>query len=402
MILEPFRNLFIGRPKSDRRLKRFEVLVDERTKKNHDKIVKWAENVLVKPIDEENYLQSNSIIVRRGYELRKKTLNKFKNKYENSGLRILIHYPGDDVSVAGRSLFTNLAKGLTYIGVTTKLMLWNSDTKKCLDDFKPNVFLTSDDQCYLDRIDWDELKDFRYLNDLKIGLTASAGEHSNRSIETRLAFGRDQEIDFYYCYWDRDYVKNTKGYNSYFNEGYKIFSVELGANILNYYPIPNIKKDLDYIFLGSTNRKKRPEYHNYFTQIFKNYYGFYGGPGWKISKENVNFKRDKFLYSRSKVGLNLHVDNQLKTSNELNERAYMLAACGIPQLIDNPKILGEKFSKDSMFIAKNPKEYYQLFNEIINNSKLAQERALKALEEVYSRHTSFHRSERFLNDLLSL
>ncbi len=402
MIKEQITNLFIGRPRSERRLRRFEKMVHPETKFKHDKIIKWAEKLTDKQFSEEEFLNSKDTIVVEGYKLRKKVLTEFKDKYKNLDLRILIHYPGDNVSVAGKSLFTNLSVGLNHLGVKTELMPWNADTRFYLEKFKPNIFMTSDDKCYLDDINWSEVEKYKKTDTLKLGLTASAGEHSNRPIEVRLEFAKKNNVDFYFCYWDEDYVKNTKGYERYFEKGYKIFSVEFGANILEYFPLPNVKKDLDYVFLASTNRKKRPRYHEYMAEIFKKFYGFYDGPGWSITNKETDFKRDKFIYARSKIGLNLHVDNQLESSNELNERTYMLAACGVTQLIDNPMLLPKKFSDDALFSAKDSKEYIELFDYILKNPQIAQKRALKALQEVLKNLTSFHSAEKFIKNLLTL
>jgi spore maturation protein CgeB len=108
---------------------------------------------------------------------------------------------------------------------------------------------------------------------------------------------------------------------------------------------------------------------------------------------------NRFLYARAKVGINLHLEDQIVWANELNERTYTLAACGVPQLVDNPKLLRARFSDGAMFQANSPKEYFDLFQHMLDSPKDAQAKAAVALEEVYAKHTTFHRAEMFITQL---
>ena len=107
----------------------------------------------------------------------------------------------------------------------------------------------------------------------------------------------------------------------------------------------------------------------------------------------------KFLYARGKIGINLHIDDSIAWASELNERTYILAACGIPQLVDNAKLLPKRFCDTSLFCAQNPKEYIELFEYMLHNPEECQKRALLALDEVYAKHTTFHRAEDFILQL---
>ena len=74
----------------------------------------------------------------------------------------------------------------------------------------------------------------------------------------------------------------------------------------------------------------------------------------------------------------------------------MLAACGIPQLTDKPKLLLKKFSADSMFVADDPAQYFELFEYILANPEEADKRALKSQKQVFTFHTTFHRAKKFI------
>ena len=151
--------------------------------------------------------------------------------------------------------------------------------------------------------------------------------------------------------------------------------------------------------MASSNPDKQKRYSEWLTQIFTSYPGFLDGPGWIKLKSYAPKAAHRYLYARAKVGINLHIEDSIDYASELNERTYILAACGIPQLIDNPKLLKNRFSDGAMFHAKSPKEYLDLFNYILTSPEDAQARVALSLEEVYGKHTTFHRAESFVKQL---
>jgi hypothetical protein len=328
----------------------------------------------------------------------------FCNKLEHEGslVNIAIHLPPYLRSPGGYSLFRNLASSLNYLGINTHLLPWDCNFKDFISTIKPNIFITSDHHESLRLIDWCFLDNYKKKNSFKIGLTANYEKDQGLTLESRLHLMADK-IDFYYSFKDPDYVSSSNFYQPYRDFGHKILFYEFGVNPLIYFPVDNDSKKYDFIFLGSSNPVKRNLYYKFFSKIFRKHHGYINGPGWIHAKKFIfDATLDKFAYSLGRVGLNLSIEEQLSFPSELNERTYMLAACGIPQLIDNPKLLPKHFSSDAYFSAINPDDYYDLFLEIISNTALANKRASIALDEVFASHTTFHRSEIFFKQLKSL
>lgn len=383
------------------RFRIFENKIDKRTWQKHDEILQWAESLI---LSSENQLQqeilaSNEPIVIKGYELRQKIIDEFRDKFINENVKIMIHLPSKESSPGGYSLFSNMAESFKFIGIKTELLFVGEDIKNRLNEFQPTIFLSSDHKNYTSKLDWEAITEYKKSINLKVGLTASLEEYGNSSLTQRLDWAKSIGIDFYYSFRAPEYFNTRSEYRLFFDYGYEIFSVEFGANPLLYFPLPNIVKDLDYIFLASSNSDKRKRYFEWIPKIVTKYFGFIDGPGWhKISKWAIQ-PTHKFLYSRAKIGINLHIDDSINWASELNERTYILAACGVPQLVDNAKLLQYRFSGEAMFIASTPKEYLELFEYMLNNPEECQRRALIALEEVYKKHTTFHRAEQFLLQL---
>lgn len=325
--------------------------------------------------------------------------NNFYLKRSNSKLKILLHIPDVIHSPGGFSLFNNLKQGLKFLGVKVEFLLFNEKIQDKFSQFKPNIFLSSDHTSYLSLLNWDFIAEYKKKNILKVGLTASLEEYGNTSLMKRLAWARKNRIDFYYSFRADEYLSLRKEYYPFYDSGFKIYSVEFGANPLIYYPVPGIKRDLNFVFLASRNSDKWLRYSKYLSKIFSNYEGLIDGPGWSYINKWLPPALHKYAYARAKVGINLHIPVSIDYPSELNERTYILAASGIPQLIDKPLLLEKRFSPDSMFVAETPNEYFNLFEYMLSNYELTERKTIKALREVYEKHTIFHRADLLINHL---
>lgn len=382
---------------SQLRLRSFEKRIHPATWKDHDSILDWAMSQVGH--DTDNSL-SVSPIVRRGHELRQAILSEFKNKYRTlEGIRILIHVPSKNRSPGGYSLFSNMKDSIEYLGIPCEKLGWEESINEKLTAFRPTIFLSSDNDIYRNRIDWPAVQRYRASHPLRVGLTASIEAYGNTPLDQRLRWGKAQKIDFYYSFRSPEYLRSREDYKPFFADGYQIYSVEFGANPLHYFPVGGINQDLPYVFLASSNPDKQQRYAEWLTPIFANYPGFLDGPGWSRINRCAPAISHRYLYARAKVGINLHVDDSIDWASELNERTYILAACGVPQLIDNPKLLLGRFSESSMFQAASPKDYLDLFHHILAFPEEAQKRVNISLEEVYQKHTTFHRAECFIKQL---
>jgi len=384
------------RLKRHREFSAFQSCIHKKTFDDHQSIIEWAKL----KANKSELQSSNNQIVQRGIVLRESVLSEFRDKYQaKKDLRFLIHVPPANVSPAGYSIFSNLADTLVYMGIQCERLEWDDAIHECLNSFAPTVLLTSDSTEYLRQLDWDTINQYKKIHQLRIGLTASIGAYGNTPLSGRLHWAKKREIDFYYSFRTSEYLHSRKDYQPFFEEGYQIHNIEFSANPLLYYPVEGIDRDLPFVFLGSSNSDKQNRYREWFTQIFKEKPGFINGPGWKGMSSKIPMNFNRFIYARARVGINLHLEDQITWANELNERTYTLAACGVPQLIDNPKLLSDRFSEGAMFQANTPKEYLDLFHYILESPDEAQGRAAVALEETYAKHTTFHRVESFINQM---
>ena len=405
VIIKHCLKILIQRPDPMWAFRLFEKRIHPETARLNGEVTRWSDRCLERKSEMEGrecYQGSSSALVKQGFELIESVKMEFAGKYTNlNPLRILVHLPAWRVSPGVHSAFNNFVIASTFMGIEARFLGWDENVERWLEDFKPNVLMTCDYRLFLERINWEEVLRYRRKNTLKIGLSAELEEDGNTALSGRLRWAKEHHVDFYHTFRCQDYITERTDYKEFFDEGYDIFSLEFGANPLLHYPIPNIKRDLNFAFLASRNPAKIPRYFSFLGKILQAYPGFVDGPGWGFSNSDHFWcDRDRYIYARSKVGINLHIENQIQWASELNERTYILAACGIPQLVDHPKLLDSRFGPDSFFVAENPEEYYCLFEEILLNGEEAERRALKAQQITLEKHTVFHRTEEFILKLM--
>lgn len=387
-----------GSPRSS--FDRFQSSIRKSTWKCHDSVLDWALSRADRE-DESSTALSTSPLVKLGWSLKTRCESEFRGKLKDLGarLRVLVHVPDFEVSPGGYSLFSSLISSLNFVGIPAAPLKWADSIDHALQSFHPSCFVTSDHESYLGKVNWDGVRSWKEKKGLLVGLTASLQEYGNSPLEGRLSWAKKNGIDFYYSFRSPEYVRLREEYAPFFEEGYAIFNIEFGANPSLHYPVEGVLKDLDYVFLASSNPDKHERYFLYLTRILKERHGFLDGPGWKGLRHYAPARTHKYLYSRGRVGLNLHIPDSILWPSELNERTYILAACGVPQVVDSALLLPRRFGSNCFFVGETPRQYEECFFEILEEPAQAEKKAARALEEVYSRHTTYHRVEAFTHAL---
>lgn len=344
--------------------------------------------------------ESDSADLRTALDLRADVLGRFRDHWKPlAGFwRVLIHLPDFGVSPAGYSLFRNLGAGLAWLGVPVRFWDYGSPLGPHLDDFRPTVLLSIDHVWYRLASDGPDTADaLAYQREcpLALGLSSNHGTSDPAVLGRQLAVARDLGVTFFYSFQCPAYVE--RHYRAFAAHGFAVASVEFGANPLVYFPLPGVRRDLEFVFLASSNAEKWGRYFEYLPRLLARHPGLIVGPGWSRSgASSLPDEQANRLYARARVGLNLHVPFQIAEPSELNERAYNLAAAAVPQLLDRPALLPDRLSQGAVFTADNPAEYEALFAYILDHPEEAFTRGVRSMQEVLSRHTLFHRADALL------
>lgn len=331
-----------------------------------------------------NKLKTGTAIDPRYRDFHNKIINEFKDCYIIENVKLFFYKPSLKDATGTYSAFKNIMEGLSHIGINNTFFSSRQELINEVDNVQKSfIFIEKE---HLE-------KEFNLSNkglNTYIGIAIHPNSNKNYEDEIIDLFNKEK-IHFCFSFSCTEYITET--YKKIIKNGIPIFDMEFGANPKVHFPIKTDCNKIDYIFLGSTNRRKWDRYFLYFNKIFENHTGFISGPGWTdFYIKNKPFDVDRILYSNSKVGLNLSVPSQLEKPRELNERTYQLAACGIVQLIDNPTLLHHRFPEDAIISAKNPEEYYKKFSQIINNEINIEPIIKSAYMTVMNNHTIYHRA----------
>jgi hypothetical protein len=321
-------------------------------------------------------------------------------------VRFLVHLPPFDVNPAGHSLFENLGRGLAFCGLPVEYWEPTEPLADRLAGFRPTFLVSIDHLWYgpAPAVGAEAVAAVReYRRRDRLGLVLSCNHFPTEPgvLGRRLDEARGLGAAGFFSFQAEPFVRTR--YRPVTDRGFPVLSLEFGANPLTFFPVPGVERDLDYVYLASTNFEKWQRVAAFLTEVFRSYPGVILGPGWpRAAVAQLPDHHQRYLYARARVGVNLHVPFQIADPTELNERAYNLAACGTPQVMDNPALLPDRLGRDGVFSAATPDEYDRLFRFARENPSAAAERAVNAQAAVLGGHTVFHRADRlvaFLDDL---
>lgn len=381
----------------NQRLERAVLETHPATLLRHHDIATWAEDRARQHAEIEGSVCGEFVARHRSF-MRDLT-REFAGRWSHSSVRVLIHSPPPEKALAWASNMKNILDCLRFMGIAAERHAWDAPIEASLTKHRPNVFLTIWHDDYLRRINWSAITEYRAQSELLVGINAPEEELYGRDLVRELIrWSKKHGISFFFKDRPREYVSSS--YGRFWDAGYDVVALEYGANPLVYRPVEEVAVDIDYCFLGSLHRDKWSRYLAYFRPILKGYRGFLLGPGWPTGPQKTLPPRThRFIYARASAGLNLHHETQLKLPVELNERTYNLASAGIPQVIDSPLLLPQRFTDEMVFRADTPADYLKQFNVTLEDPCEARRRALNAHDHVLRHHTMFHRLSEFLADL---
>ena len=313
----------------------------------------------------KNYLLSLS------QELREESLIKFADDFAGQDLRIMLHHPPNG---AIKYLIENWALCLEHMGTAVRLLPWHANTREAFEDFRPNVFITVACDAYMSAFDKDYVIRYMSCNRMKAGGIVSV----------------DQDVPGFDFYIDWNIPMQNVQPSVLHNV--PLFHIPFGCNPIIHYMRDVMEMDT-WFFCGTNSGAKTEETRNYLHPIKHGYPndGILAGIGWNKPHygELGIYALPKF-YSACRINLNYHRTFQLNKFNEVNERTYIIPACGGFQLTDNPKAMQYLFNEDEMVVADSPKDYKEKFEYYFHNPSKRYVYIEYGMKKVMQEYTYFH------------
>jgi spore maturation protein CgeB len=178
-----------------------------------------------------------------------------------------------------------------------------------------------------------------------------------------------------------------------------------------YYPIPDIKKDIDILFIGSlyySPRRKalltavaehfadrKVEVYGWYQPWFKGLVAWMRRPYKQVFKNvNVSSEQANRLYNRARIVLNVHQEYQ---KDGANPRVFEICGAGAYQLCDWNPYVASLFPDGSVGFYRDAEALVSMIGEALETN--TDKAASCAHRIVMSEHTFKKRMEQVLNTL---
>jgi len=348
---------------------------------SRDKLV--SNDLKQKLIETLNWMSNNypdnsrEKLLIENWQLASQVVNKFRNIYKHLGKRVLLHVPDNG---ALKYLMQSWQDILIHMGIKTETLAWHEDARSKFDTFDPDVFMTVNDDSYLARIDLECVHEWRQRNWLKLGLILSYDEPAENA-DFLITFHRQPE---------NHPVLSTSEL--------PLVSLPFAANPLQHFMRPG-RAIWDFFFVGTNSAFKQSETKAYLEPILQNYNGILAGVNWNRGLTEIPIKIAPLFYNFAKICPNYHVSRQIEEYNEVNERTFIIPACGGFQIVDNPKAITDCFTKDELVVAQNLQEYKEMFQYFLGHDEERTKYIQNSMRRVFKDHTLFHVLTRFANYL---
>lgn len=320
---------------------------------------------------------SRNRLMIENHKLRDSVLAKYKNRYSGSGRRILLHRPSNG---ALKYLMDSWAQVLNYSGIETRVLDWGEKTAPCFEEFRPDVFVTVADPAYMAQLDNDFIKRYRRREKLTIA-HISTFEHEYPPFDLLLTFHLDPSRD-------PRMAANP----------HPLVSLPFGINPLLHYMRPG--RDIwDYFFVGTNSPRKIERTKDYLLPIVQRYRGILAGTKWNIGIGELPIRDAAELYSYATIYPNYSTPRHMTEFNEVNERTFIIPACGGFELMDSPAALSELFDDDELAAADSPEQYLDMFEYYLHNPDKRLPVIERGMRRVYRDHTLFGVLDRLLGQL---
>lgn len=277
----------------------------------------------------------------------------------------LLHMPNNG---AIKYLMQGWEMVLNYMGIKTYTVDVGNNAYK-LDDFlernNVKVFITCADEYYLNNVDSDFLKESGVL----IGHMSSQTNEIYRPVDFLIDFSINEN------------EPNER-------EGIPLKRIRFGCNPIIHY-CTDLSDNLDYYYVGTNSGVKFDRTSMYLSPIIDRYEGLLMGRGYNKTCKELDIASSCVYYSQAIISPNYHTQGQIDNYININERAYIIPACGGFQVVDHPKPLLDVFNKDEIVYADTIEKYHDHVDYFIEHPEERFEYIYKGMKRVYEDYTLF-------------
>lgn len=339
-------------------------------------------------------------------------------------LRVLYQINSLETVYAARFIYEGYKDAFFEKGHEMRPFTSNDNLEQVLEEFQPDIFISSLHRYNLKFIDLDIIQRYRnkgmlFLNQLKTwGKQSTQYESSNLQndefLKDLIKEGKAGDVFFHWYEQDDPYMQ---GFTE--ETGYPFETIVLAANTKLFYPEydENFKADISYV--GSNLPSKKEFFKEHFNPLLNKYDVATYGSDWTfpnkmlgyvqkvgqyfnieplkhVRKFELSFEDEHKVYTSSLISLNIHEKHQRKFGSDFNERTFKIIASGGFEICDNVAALRRYFTEDELVIANDTKDWFEKIEYFIRNPEKRIPYIEAGMKKVLEEHTYLNRVDQIV------
>ncbi|MBN1102072.1 MAG: glycosyltransferase [Deltaproteobacteria bacterium] len=321
--------------------------------------------------------------------IRAKRLALRKSGLDNVVRKVLIHTPP---SGGFRYYAENLYCAFKLLGLETRHLRFSESAEECIRRFGPDLFITASAPSFLSRLPLPLLSDLASRGKMLRLVWAETFKPLDGIHEMNQESGRlvQQGLvgDLFFAPVHSRAVREE--YAEWDALGYLVHSIPMAANPVVHLP-KNASVKYDIGFIGTNSPTKQKETRTYLLPLLERHTAMLCGDHWGEGIPPVPQNQAAGVYGRVRICPNFHHDFQKGRQLQLNERTFVIPACGGFEIMDESPILCESFTPEEMVQARSPEEWLPLHEEWLRRDGERMEIAARAHRRIQGEHTYFDR-----------
>lgn len=344
-------------------------------------------------------------------------------------MKILYHMPSLGTLSAHRTIYNGFKNAFTDLGNEFRPLSSGDNFSEILETFRPDLFITASHYYYRKYIDFDLLKKYReqglfvlvkidFWNSPISAWRINEAPSLSKDVHLLRLMDSGKLGDAFFHVVEQDDAR-MDGFQK--ETGLSFFTIPLAADKVSLKPEYREKFSADISYVGTSLPEKRKFFNKYVFPFSKKHnlriYGqdwnladrylgvvqkagqfFNIGPVSRIRKPKLDIEDEAFIYSSSKISINVHEEYQKEYGGDCNERTFKIPLCGGFEVVDNVACIKKYFEPNKeIIIARDGLEWVDLIEYYLNNPekrlKIIQAGRYRALKD----HTYHNRAKQMID-----
>jgi len=347
----------------------------------------------------DDELEWSRPLVENGRALALGVAESYRERYSDSGLRILVCVPPFG---AGHVWMNDLVSCLRHTGIAVDSFVGRSPGyHDHFSAFRPNVYLGFDEASNLRSLHLGFIADFKRRHGLlrllctypQDGYPGPALSADDRWRLALLDKGMTADA-FFSPMVEEHYVDYMPEWS---RTGVQCLSLPMGVNPLTVGP-RLAAKDLDWTLVtNNADDGARAELtERYMSGILVAHRGVLAGAGWGTGVDVLPHAEVPALMARARISPYPLTDRIAQHPSDIGPKTFEIPACGCFALITPCAVLDRFFAADEIAVAATPIEYLQKFEHYLGHAEERYAFIARALRRVFAEHTYFERIDRLV------